>query len=160
MGLVTATGVAGVTTDDPSTGAPGDATSTPIIGRTKLSIRKIGPKTAIVGQVVTYTLRVKNTGSQPATAVVVTDRLPAGLSVFRRPAGATVRGRVVTWKISRIAPGRTVVLTVRVLIARTATGTKTDVATAKAGNTPAVRATLGTRLFRIAPGGGPPVPTG
>lgn len=49
--------------------------------------KSCNPTTMLPGAVVTCTLRVTNAGPSPATSVVVTDALPAGLTVVGTPAG-------------------------------------------------------------------------
>jgi len=51
-----------------------------------------------VGEDVVYTITVRNTGPDAATGVVVTDTLPAGLTIIN-PAGGTVVGNVITWNV-------------------------------------------------------------
>jgi len=50
------------------------------IGRPKLKITKTGPKTALLGSVVTYKITVQNIGTVAAKDVVVTDIVPSGLT--------------------------------------------------------------------------------
>jgi len=53
---------------------------TTLVGRPQLAITKTGPATAQLGQDVTYTVVVQNTGKTVAKNVVVTDTVPDGLS--------------------------------------------------------------------------------
>ncbi len=64
-----------------------------------------------VGNTVTYTITVTNNGLNPATGVVVTDTLPAGLTIVDADGGSVV-GNVITWNIANIAAGGQQVLTV------------------------------------------------
>ena len=57
-----------------------------------------------VGTDVTYTVTVRNVGAEPATGVVATDTLPAGMSFVSGP-GCTVVGQTVTCAIGTLAPG-------------------------------------------------------
>lgn len=50
------------------------------IGNPQLSITKSGPGTANLGQPITYTINVSNTGNSVAENVVVTDHVPVGMS--------------------------------------------------------------------------------
>jgi len=50
------------------------------IGEPKLGITKTGPATASIGQPVSYTINVSNTGNSAAENVVVTDYVPTGMS--------------------------------------------------------------------------------
>ena len=57
-----------------------------------------------VGADVTYTVTVRNVGAEPATGVVATDTLPAGMSFVSGP-GCTAVGQTVTCAIGTLAPG-------------------------------------------------------
>lgn len=50
------------------------------IGKAVIAITKTGPTTAILGEEFAYTVVVKNTGSSVAKNVVVTDKIPDGLT--------------------------------------------------------------------------------
>lgn len=50
------------------------------VGKPMLTISKTGPETALLGADVTYTTTVSNPGTMPAHNVVVTDKIPEGLS--------------------------------------------------------------------------------
>lgn len=50
------------------------------IGEPKLAITKTGPATANLGQPVTYSINVSNTGNTAAENVIVTDHIPAGMT--------------------------------------------------------------------------------
>ncbi|HET6690014.1 MAG TPA: hypothetical protein VFG74_04030, partial [Miltoncostaeaceae bacterium] len=64
--------------------------------RPRLSLSKTGPKRALAGAAVRYTIRVRNTGPATLTDVAVTDALPVGMSLERMPKGARLRsGHVV-----------------------------------------------------------------
>ena len=51
-----------------------------VVGNPKLKITKTGPETAIINDIVSYTVTVSNTGNMTAKNVVVTDQIPAGLT--------------------------------------------------------------------------------
>jgi uncharacterized repeat protein (TIGR01451 family) len=57
-----------------------------------------------VGQRVTYSVTVANVGSNAATGVVVTDRLPEGLTQ-PTAAGAQINQGTITWNITRLLVG-------------------------------------------------------
>jgi uncharacterized repeat protein (TIGR01451 family) len=87
------------------------------------------------GQLVGWTIVVKNCGDSAASNVVVTDRLPAGATVSTR-GGGTLVGRELSWKLASLAPGagRTFRITSRV--SRTArTAPHVNLATAEGANT-------------------------
>jgi uncharacterized repeat protein (TIGR01451 family) len=68
------------------------------VGRPRLTIKKSGPETALVGQEVPYSIVVQNTGNIVAKNVVVTDTVPEGLS----SAGGQ---RQLTFDVGDLAPG-------------------------------------------------------
>jgi uncharacterized repeat protein (TIGR01451 family) len=127
--------------------------------RTRLAITKTAPRRARSGGGIVYAIRVANRGRVRAEGVVIRDRLPLGLALRRRPAGAVLRDGVVIWRLGRLAPGasRTVRLPVRVL-ASTA-GRRCNVARASAGNAATVRDRACTRVVRAEVAGAvaPPV---
>ncbi len=51
-----------------------------MVGKAQLALQKTGPELASIGQNVTYTLTVQNTGNTTAKDVVVTDPVPEGMS--------------------------------------------------------------------------------
>ena len=82
------------------------------------------PSPVLVGANVTYTVRVTNAGPQAATGVVLTDNLPAGLTVvsITPSQGTTSRvGDTVTASLGNIASGGSATLTVVVTTASVGT---------------------------------------
>jgi uncharacterized repeat protein (TIGR01451 family) len=65
-----------------------------------LSLTKSGPAFAMVGQPITYTLTVANSGNIPATNLVISDTIPTAANYV---AGGTKIGNVVTWTASSLA---------------------------------------------------------
>jgi uncharacterized repeat protein (TIGR01451 family) len=89
-----------------------DTAPTPLQQVADLSVRKSGPETVLAGDRVEYVLRYHNDGPSTATAVVVTDTLPTGLTP--RPAnGCTTNGATVSCAVGTVAPaaGGTVTIT-------------------------------------------------
>jgi uncharacterized repeat protein (TIGR01451 family) len=85
QGTVTAAGPLSLNTDDPSTGAAGDATaravvSAPVLSATKTVVDDNGG-TLIQGDVVTYTVTVRNTGNADATNILLSDLIPANTTL-------------------------------------------------------------------------------
>jgi uncharacterized repeat protein (TIGR01451 family) len=83
-----------------------------------LDISKVGPASAVQGDVVTYTLNYSNLGDVAATNVSITDTLPVGSAFVSASSGGTFSPgtRVVTWTLSGpLNPGAagSVTLTVR-----------------------------------------------
>jgi uncharacterized repeat protein (TIGR01451 family) len=69
--------------------------------------KAVAPPTAVPGQAVTFTLTLSNTGSLPASGIVVTDTLPAtlsGLSFHLHPGGDRYRPHPAL-RLDRAGPG-------------------------------------------------------
>ena len=94
-----------------------------------LAITKVDdPDPLFVNDTLTYTLGVRNNGPDTATAVVVTDSLPADVAfVSATPSQGTCSGdRVLTCQLGTLAAGATASITV--VVHPTATGTITNTA--------------------------------
>jgi uncharacterized repeat protein (TIGR01451 family) len=116
---------------------------------TKLQVVKRGPRIARAGTVVTYTIRVRNVGTTTATAVMLTDVLPAGYSFATRPAGATMtKGRLMS-NIGDLAAGEAKTLRIRVRIDRNLTGTRCNTAVGSAVNAPRATGRACTGIVRV-----------
>ena len=90
----------------------------------------VAPRSATVGQALTYTFTVTNHGPDTATAVTLTDPLPAALTFLSAAASqggipARVRG-TVTAELGPLAPGASA--TVRLMARAAAAGTVADTA--------------------------------
>lgn len=73
-----------------------------------LSITKTGPASAVAGTQFVYTLTVDNAGPSTATAVVVSDDLPAGVDFVSAVASVgtfTAGAGTITWNLGNAAPG-------------------------------------------------------
>jgi len=64
-----------------------------------------GPDPVAAGSNITYTLSYANNGTGGATAVVVTDTVPANATFVSATAGGTLSGGTVTWSIGSLAAG-------------------------------------------------------
>ena len=73
---------------------------TTMIGRPAIAVEKTGPVTAKLGDMLTYNIVLRNTGSSAAENVVLTDNIPQGLS---HESGT----RELTYNIGTLAPGET-----------------------------------------------------
>ncbi|MEW6582547.1 MAG: DUF11 domain-containing protein, partial [Actinomycetota bacterium] len=133
-----------------SSGAVTGAGTGRVAPRARLVVAKSGPVAAVAGQVVRYTITVRNTGRAAARGVVLRDVLPRGLSLAARARGATVSRGTVRWKVGTLAAGgsRTVRVTLR--IGRSISGRRCNVATATASNAAGARGTRCTRIAAIA----------
>mgnify|MGYP001132938033 FL=1 len=78
--------------------------------------KRAGAKVTHPGDVVPYTIAVRNKGTGAATGVRVCDVLPEGLAVARAPGAAKRSARRVCWRLGRLAAGakRTLRITARV----------------------------------------------
>ncbi|HYG71134.1 MAG TPA: DUF11 domain-containing protein [Actinomycetota bacterium] len=64
--------------------------------------------TVAAGSAFTYTLRVENTSTVAANNVVITDTIPASLTIGNLPAGCSANGQTVTCNIGTLAAGASV----------------------------------------------------
>jgi uncharacterized repeat protein (TIGR01451 family) len=116
--------IAGVTvsTDDPDTPAPGDATLT-LTDAADLSVSCTGaPNPVAAGAQVTYTVTVSNGGLQPAAGVAVTSVLGIGLSFVSSTGCAEDPSGVPTCSIGSIAGGASAQFTIVAAVDAAASG--------------------------------------
>jgi len=89
-----------------------------------LEIAKAGsPATAIAGESLTYTLTITNSGPSTATSVIVTDTLPAGVTVGSVSPKCGHSGRTVTCTLGDLVRDHTATLTAVVTVNSSVTGT-------------------------------------
>ena len=107
-----------------------------------------------VGDAVTYTIRVKNTGDADAENVVITDTLPAGVTYVSITGSGDYDAdtRTVTWEIGTLAEDNEASVTVTVTA--DTTGTLTNVAAAVAEGVDEVKDEAG---ITVTSGGTTPV---
>lgn len=117
-----------------------------------VGIVKRGPETVKPGQVFTYTITVTNRSSFPARNVVVTDAVPADLTLVAIPRGATIANGVVTWRLGTMAGGaaRTVSMRVRLNPTSTVRQVPNTAQVTATGLTPR-RSTVTTKVVRPKP---------
>jgi uncharacterized repeat protein (TIGR01451 family) len=113
----------------------------------RLAIVKTGPLRARPLQRFNYTIRVRNRGRAVARGVVVTDRLPLGLTYVRASRRATVKGRTVNVAMGDLRPGQARTVRISVRAASDVRGPKVNLAVARANNARPVRDTART-VFR------------
>jgi uncharacterized repeat protein (TIGR01451 family) len=89
------------------------------------------PSPVVVGNPLTYVIAVSNAGPLPATRVVVTDPLPAGVTFSAASPGCSYASGTLTCGVGDLAVGSSVTRTVRVSTPAT-TGTLTDTASVTA----------------------------
>ncbi|MBJ7470925.1 MAG: DUF11 domain-containing protein [Solirubrobacteraceae bacterium] len=109
---------------------------------TKLSMQKVASaKRVRGGQRLTYTLRVRNTGTAPAINVDVCDQLPAALA-FTSTRGGDLKDARLCFRLPTLAPGAKKVYKVRTrVLDRARRGSFTNKATAVADNAARVAGT-------------------
>lgn len=116
-----------------------------------LRIAKRGPARAAAGQVMTFTITVRNThATSAATALILSDVLPAGYAFAKRPNGAVLRKGKLVWTLGDLAPGASKTIRVQVRIDRNVGGTRCNTAVASAANATTVQARACTKIARIA----------
>lgn len=154
--VATATGTYGTTTVSavaqasvtvtPLAPSPGDVMDIP----TTLAITKTGPPAVRSGRRITYTVRVRNTGTSEARKVVIVDRIPQGMSFV----GASARTRLVRGRVQVdvgiLAPGRTRTVRFTFRVDTRTSGQRTNLAFAAAENARGVRAAARTKIVKVA----------
>lgn len=70
-----------------------------------LALRATGPNAANVGDTITYRVEVSNPGSFASNQVVVTDQLPAGLTLISSNPSHQTFGNENRWDLGTLAPG-------------------------------------------------------
>lgn len=96
---------------------PGTITIGPAGPQADLGIVKTAPSGVITGANFTYVLTASNAGPVDATAVVVTDVLPAGVNFVTSSCGATNVGSTVTWNVGALANAANQACTLTVALA-------------------------------------------
>lgn len=109
-----------------------------LVGRPKLSLSKTGPSSAMVGNDVTYELKVANTGTYVAKAVTLTDQVPAGLQ-------HSSKAREVVLQVGDLEPGQNRV--VPVTLKAVQRGVVRNVSLAHSANADMIAAEASTTLL-------------
>ena len=95
-----------------------------------LTVEKTGPEGVGLAKTATYTISVKNDGDRIASAVVLTDTLPAGMSyVSANPEPSEVGNGTVVWSLGDLEAGADPV-TVELTLSADAVGGQTNTASA------------------------------
>jgi uncharacterized repeat protein (TIGR01451 family) len=117
-------------------------TTAPTLAITKRPNRRV----VRLGQIVTFRIQVRNTGTATATNLQVCDRVPAR-AVFVSAKGATIKNGLVCFALSKLDPGKTArfLVTFRAV----AVGTIRNVATASASNAATVTARANVRVIEV-----------
>ena len=160
--VVTSTGLAPVSTDDPVTVAPGDPTTVTIAGNpagARLGIDLRGPAVARVNTPVTYCATVTNRSKAIARSLTIRVPITPGTALVALPRGSRLSGGALVWTSPTLGPGshRSVCFTVALLGGN---GTvRRPTAVAVAANAARVDDTVPTRLI-ARPGRNQPAVTG
>ena len=125
--LANAADVTATTPTDPSPDNNSASATAEVVARADVSVLKDGPATAVAGDQVDWTMRVRNDGPSTATGVRLTDALPAGVtfvSATSAPAGVscTAEDGQVTCPVGTLAPSQEVLVTIRGAIGSGVTG--------------------------------------
>ncbi|HMU27219.1 MAG TPA: isopeptide-forming domain-containing fimbrial protein [Solirubrobacterales bacterium] len=103
--------------NDPDPSNNDDSVDTPVKANADVEITKTAsPANPVSGDTVTYTLKAKNNGPDPAANVVVTDVLPAGVSFVSADSPCTEASGTVTCALGTLAAGEEVTLEVKVTV--------------------------------------------
>ncbi len=89
-----------------------------LISPVSLSISKSAPTSVKLGEPITYTLMVMNSGPKPANEVIISDPLPNGASYV---SGGNLNGNVVSWTIATLPAKGTITVTFSVMATDTVT---------------------------------------
>lgn len=120
-GIITNTAIVTSATFDPNTNNNTAAQNATINPKADLSITKSGsPNGVLVGQNLTYGISVTNIGPSAATDVVVTDMLPAGVTVSSFSSGCSQSANTITCGLGTVTVNQ--VKTVTVVVTPTLAG--------------------------------------
>jgi uncharacterized repeat protein (TIGR01451 family) len=153
VGVITNTANVSAATPDPDGSNNTRAVQTTVTASADLAVEKGGPEAAEPGEEVIYTLTVSNAGPSEATGVVLTDRLPEGVTFSSAtPAEASVEAGIVTWpELATLESGADASYSVVVRVDPSAAGGLTNTASVSAvtadpdrtNNTAEVQTTVG-----------------
>jgi len=117
---------------------------------TRLRVTKTAPKAATSRETLIYRISVRNAGTVVARNVVLTDRIPGGMGLVRKPKGATLRNGVLRWSLGNLGPGRSASATVVFRTNTSVSGRLCNTATAGAVNAASASARACTRVAQVA----------
>lgn len=148
-----------------ATGTLATPTKTGTINPIPVATKSVSPTQAGIGQNVTFSIRVINTGDAPATGVTLTDSFATYtyLDIFdltTTKGTKNINGRTATVKIGTLNPNESVVVTIVIRVNSTAFGTTNPCNTADIKRTGSSTVTKsGTACFQVV-GGSTLPPTG
>ncbi|RJS80490.1 DUF11 domain-containing protein [Candidatus Bathyarchaeota archaeon] len=97
-----------------SYGPETDEWVTTVFSNPLLNIVKSGPLHAHSNQIIEYTISVMNVGGSNASNVIVTDKLPNGITYISASPSPTIHDQTLNWSFDEITPGQTVTITISV----------------------------------------------
>lgn len=95
----------------------------------ELTIQKVAPTNATVGDPLVYAIKVKNVGNSTAHDVIVEDRIPRGTNLEGTIPQADLADRKLIWQLGHMAPGAE--QTIRIKVIPTEAGDIGSVATVR-----------------------------
>ena len=129
-------------------GTPGTPSGPGVTGSAapRLTIVKVGPAKAKVLTRVRYRITVTNPGTVAARNVVVTDRIPGGMSFASATRSSSLSKGALTFRLGTVAAGTSRSFYVFLVANRGVTGTRTNTATVSADRVTPRRASASTRF--------------
>jgi len=101
----------------------------------ELMITADAPKLRYVGNIIAYTIEVKNVGDGVAQNTQITQVMSDGTSLASADQGGSAQGRTVVWNVGTLTPGQSKVVTTRVVGERIMIARSTAQASAVAADT-------------------------
>lgn len=92
-----------------------DRTSPRGVQQARVTIEKIAPQQATLGEKLVYSVIVKNVGGIDATQVVVEDRIPKGTELDGTAPRAEIIDKKLIWKIGTLRPNEEKKISIRVI---------------------------------------------
>ena len=111
-------------------GLRAEATSQVVVRQPMLALDKSAPARMYLDREVKYTITVKNTGDGEARNTVLTDMLPAGLTLVSASEGGQASGGRVTWNLGTLAANASKTVTIKTQASKMGTMKNTVRATA------------------------------
>ena len=96
-----------------TSGVPGIVATNP--GRGRVTIEKVAPPTAYIGQPLIYQIRIRNVGNGSAQQVVVEDIVPEGVTMQGSIPQAELVGRKLSWRMGVLAAGEERQISVKII---------------------------------------------
>jgi uncharacterized repeat protein (TIGR01451 family) len=119
--------------------------------RLRIGLRVV-PRTATRGRIVTYLMRVSNTGDETASALRVCDQVPRGLTFLSGPPNFRNLGGSVCRTFRSLPPGVTLILNFKMQVSSSApTGVVVNTATARAAGTARLSASASLTIVERCP---------